>query len=240
VILSNQNGSSVPTVVSYNVYDRLLGLDQIDWTKRLKDRSARGRASEEDAKKKGYTTQHPGTKPSHELADYAGDYEHPAYGVVQVKMENGALRFKYHKMGGAMTHYHYDVFEFPQDEQNPDQKMKVEFHSNLQGDIDFLSLPLEASVKDIVFTRLGDAKMKTRSFLQPLTGTYLRGGSNVTIAMKGDDAITVSMAQGSFDLEPVRGTKFNIKGMNGASLEFRGDDLVFYQNNGTFLATRKK
>src|SRR5262249_23301664 len=38
VILSNQNGSSVPTLVSYNVYDRLLGLDQIDWSKRMKDR----------------------------------------------------------------------------------------------------------------------------------------------------------------------------------------------------------
>ncbi|MBZ5602988.1 MAG: serine hydrolase [Acidobacteriia bacterium] len=241
VILSNQNGSTVPTVVSYNVYDRLLGLDQIDWTKRLKERLDKAKASEEDAKKKGYTAQRPGTHPSHDLAEYAGDYEHPAYGVVQVKFENGGLRFKFHKLGGPMTHFHYDVFEFPRDEQDPEQKMKVQFHSNFQGDIDFLSLPLESTVKDVVFSRVGDAKMKTKTFLEPLTGTFARGPANVVVAMKGDDAISLTLpGQGTFDLEPVRGTKFNIKGLTGFSVEFLGDDLVFYQPNGTFSATRKK
>ena len=241
VILTNQNGSTVPTVVSYNVYDRLLGLDQIDWTKRVKERLDKAKASEEEAKKKGYTAQRPGTHPSHDLADYAGDYEHPAYGVVSVKLENGGLRFKFHKLGGPMTHFHYDVFEFPRDENDRESKMKVEFHSNLQGDIDFLSLPLESTVKDVVFTRVGDAKMKTRTFLQPLTGIFARGPVDVTVAMKGDNAITLTIpGQGTFDLEPVRGTKFNIKGLTGYSVEFLGDDLVFYQPNGTFSATRKK
>jgi len=241
VILTNQNGSSVPTLVSYNVYDRLLGMDQIDWTKRFKDRQEKARASELDAKKKGYTAQHPGTHPSHDLPEYAGEYEHPGYGVVQVKYENNGLRFKFHKLGGPMTHFHYDVFEFPRDEADPEAKMKVEFHSNLQGDIDFLSLPLESTVKDVVFSRLGDPKMKQRTFLMPLTGTYVRGGTNVTVAMKGDDAIALTLpGQGTFDLEPVRGTKFNMKGLTGYSVEFLGDDLVFYQPNGTFSATRKK
>ncbi len=243
VILTNQNGSTVPTVVSYNVYDRLLGLDQVEWTKRFKDQQAKARASEEDAKKKGYTAQKTGTHPSHDLSDYVGEYEHPAYGVAQVTSANGGLRFKFHKLGGPMTHFHYDVFEFPQDETNPEStKMKVEFHSNLQGDIDFLSLPLESTVKDIVFTRLGDARMKERTFLQPLTGTYVRGAANVTIAMKNDNALTMTLpgGQGTFDLEPVRGTRFNVKGLTGYSVEFRGDDLVFYQPNGTFAATRKK
>src|SRR5579885_32480 len=241
VILTNQNGSTVPTVVSYNVYDRLLGLGQIDWTKRIKERQEKARTSEEDAKKKGYTAQHPGTHPSHDLADYAGDYEHPGYGVASVKYENGGLRFKFHKFGGPMTHFHYDVFEAPRDEANPDSKMKIQFHSNLQGDIDFLSIPLESSVKDVVFTRLGDAKMRTKTFLAPLTGTFVRGGTNVIVDMKADDAITLTLpGQGTFDLEPMRGTRFNVKGLNGHTIEFFGDDLVFYQPDGTFSATRKK
>ncbi len=241
VILTNQNGSSAPSVLSYNVYDRLLGLGQIDWTKRIKERQEKARTSEEDAKKKGYTAQHPGTHPSHDLADYAGDYEHPGYGVASVKYENGGLRFKFHKFGGPMTHFHYDVFEAPRDEANPDSKMKIQFHSNLQGDIDFLSIPLESSVKDVVFTRLGDAKMRTKTFLAPLTGTFVRGGTNVTVDMKADDAITLTLpGQGTFDLEPMRGTRFNVKGLNGHTIEFFGDDLVFYQPDGTFSATRKK
>src|SRR6202011_3938799 len=61
IILSNQNGSSLPGVVSYGVYDRLLGLDQIAWTARLKDRQEKSKATEEDAKKKGYTMLRAGT-----------------------------------------------------------------------------------------------------------------------------------------------------------------------------------
>src|SRR5579885_2666904 len=241
VILTNQNGSTVPTVVSYNVYDRLLGLDQVEWTKRFKDQQAKARASEEDAKKKGYTAQKTGTHPSHDLSDYVGEYEHPAYGVAQVTSANGGLRFKFHQLGGPMTHFHYDVFEAPRDEANPDSKMKIQFHSNLQGDIDFLSIPLESSVKDVVFTRLGDAKMRTKTFLAPLTGTFVRGGTNVIVDMKADDAITLTLpGQGTFDLEPMRGTRFNVKGLNGHTIEFFGDDLVFYQPDGTFSATRKK
>jgi CubicO group peptidase (beta-lactamase class C family) len=241
VILTNQNGSSLPSTVSYNVYDRLLGLDQVDWTKRVKDQQSRARTSEEDAKKKGYTAQKPGTHPSHDLADYAGEYEHPGYGVIQVTYANSGLRFKFHKLGGPMTHFHYDVFEFPRDEADPENKMKAEFHSNLQGDIDFVSLPLESTVKDIVFTRRGDARMHEKTFLQPLTGTFARGPANVVVALKNDNALTITMpGQGTLDLEPLRGTKFNIKGLTGYEVEFIGDDLVFYQPNGTFSATRKK
>jgi len=38
----------------------------------------------------------------------------------------------------------------------------------------------------------------------------------------------------------VRGTKFNIKELNGYSVEFKADELVFYQPGGTFSATRRK
>ena len=43
-----------------------------------------------------------------------------------------------------------------------------------------------------------------------------------------------------YNLVPVRGTKFNIKELNGYSVEFKGDELVFYQPSGTFAATRRK
>jgi hypothetical protein len=34
---------------------------------------------------------HKNTRPAHELAAYAGEYEHPAYGVMSVKAQDGAL-----------------------------------------------------------------------------------------------------------------------------------------------------
>jgi CubicO group peptidase (beta-lactamase class C family) len=241
VILSNQNGSQVPTVVSYDVYDRLLGLDQIDWTKRFKTQQERGRAGVEEAKKKGYTTQVQGTHPSHQLSDYAGEYESPAYGVASVALENGALKFSYHGGGGPLNHYHYDVFEVAERDLESLSKEKVTFHTNLRGDVDSLSVPFDANVKEIVFSRLADRRMKETTFLQPLTGAYQRGAGIVTVAMKGDHAITLALAgQPAVELEPVRGTRFSIKGQNGSSVEFKGDDLVFYQANSVSVATRKK
>ena len=241
VILTNQNGSVVPTVVSYNVYDRLLGLDQIDWTKRLKEQQEKAKASTEDAKKKGYTPKREGTHASHELAEYAGEYENPGYGVVKIGMENGGLNFTFNRLGGALNHFHYDVFEVAEGEQNPFSKMKVQFHTSLQGDLDSLAMPLESTVKEIVFTRLGDRSMTEKTFLEPFVGAYQRGPATVTVAFKGDHELTVTLpGQGTMDLTPVRGTRFNIKGLTGYSVEFKGDDLVFYQPNGTFAATRKK
>ncbi|HEV8145731.1 MAG TPA: serine hydrolase, partial [Bryobacteraceae bacterium] len=193
VILTNQNGSSLPTVVSYSVYDRLLGLDQVEWTARIKDQQEKAKASAEDAKKKGYTPQRQGTNPSHDLAEYAGEYEHPSYGMAKVSVENGKLSFAYHRLGGPMSHFHYDVFEVAETPQDPFSKMKVSFHSGLNGDIDSLALPLESNVKEVVFTRLGDAGMKERTFLEPLTGSYQRGATPITVAMKGDHAITVTL-----------------------------------------------
>jgi hypothetical protein len=120
-------------------------------------------------------------------------------------------------------------------------KEKVSFHTNLRGDVDSLSVPFDANVKDIVFSRLADRKMRETTFLQPLTGEYQRGRGIVTVAMKGDRSITLAMpGQPALDLEPVRGTRFNIIGQNGSSVEFKGDDLVFYQANNVSVATRKK
>jgi hypothetical protein len=240
VILSNQNGSQVPTVVSYDVYDRLLGLDEIDWTKRFKAQQERARAGTEEAKKKGYTIQVQGTHPTHELALYAGEYESPAYGIANVDFQNGALNFSYHGGGGPLNHFHYDVFEVAERELESLSKVKVSFHTNLLGDVDSFSIPFEPSVKEVVFTRLPDRSMKEKMFLQPLTGSYQRGAGTLMVAMKGDHTITLTMpGQSPLDLEPVRGTRFNIKGQNGSTVEFKGDDLVFYQGNNVSVATRK-
>jgi CubicO group peptidase (beta-lactamase class C family) len=241
VILTNQNASPLPAVVAYNVWDRLLGMDQIDWTARVKQQRAMTKDSEQQAKQKGYTTQRPGTHPSHDLSEYSGDYEHPGYGVVRIERAGDGLKLEYHGLGGMLKHFHYDVFEVPKDELNPFSDEKVQFHTDLAGDIDSLGIPFESTLKDITFTRLGDRNMTQKTFLAPLTGDYQRGPLLAVVALKGDTALTLTMpGQPVYNLIPVRGTKFNIKELNGYSVQFLGDDLVFYQPNGTFSATRRK
>src|ERR1700722_11810244 len=241
VILTNQNSSPLPAVVAYNVWDRLLGMDQIDWTARVKQQRALTKKSEQDAKQKGHTTQRTGTHPSHELAEYAGEYEHPGYGIVKIEYEGGSLKIDYHGLGGVLSHFHYDVFEVPKDDLNPFSQEKVQFRSNLAGELESLAIPFESTLKDITFIKLGDRSMTQKTFLQPLTGDYQRGPLLAAISLKGDSALTLTLpGQPVYNLVPVHGTKFNIKELNGYSVEFKGDDLVFYQPNGTFSATRKK
>ena len=241
VILTNQNNSPLPEIAAYRVWDTLLGLDPIDWTARIKQQIALTKASEEAAKQKGYTTQRTGTHPSHDRAEYAGEYEHPGYGIVKIAVAGGALKMDYHGMGGTLEHFHYDVFTVPKDETNPFSEEKFEFRTNLAGDIDSLAIPFEATLKSIEFTRLSDRGMTEKAFLQPLTGQYLRGPVTATIALRGEHELTLSLpGQPVYNLVPVRGTRFNIKELNGYSVEFKGDELVFYQPSGTFSAQRKK
>ncbi len=241
VILTNQNSSPLPAMVAYNVWDRLLGMDQIDWTARVKQQRALTKKSEQDAKQKGYTTQRTGTHPSHELAEYAGEYEHPGYGIVKIEYVSGSLKIDYHGLGGVLSHFHYDVFEVPKDDLNPFSQEKVQFRSNLAGEIESLGIPFESTLKDITFIKLGDRSMTQKTFLQPLIGDYQRGPLLAAISLKGDSALTLTLpGQPVYNLVPVHGTKFNIKELNGYSVEFKGDDLVFYQPSGTFSATRKK
>ena len=240
VILTNQDSSALPAIVAYNVWDRLLGLDPVDWTTRVKTQRAMSKASETAAKQKGYTLQVSGTHPSHYLADYAGEYEHPGYGIVKIEKTGTDLKIDYHGLGGVLRHFHYDVFEVPKDELNPFSEEKVQFHTNLAGEIDSLGIPFEPTLKDITFVRLGERGMMQKTFLQPLTGDYQRGPMLAVIALKGDSALTLTLpGQPVYNLVPVRGMKFNIKELNGYSVEFKGDELVFYQPSGTFSATRK-
>jgi hypothetical protein len=45
--------------------------------------------------------------------------------------------------------------------------------------------------------------------------------------------------QPQYELVAVRGTLFNVKQLPGFSVEFKGDQIIFYQPNGTFAGKRK-
>jgi CubicO group peptidase (beta-lactamase class C family) len=54
-----------------------------------------------------------GTRPSHVLTDYAGTYEHPAFGSLIVTLDGGALRMRLGTsptIAGPLQHWHYDTF----------------------------------------------------------------------------------------------------------------------------------
>ena len=133
VILSNLNDNPVPGIVYLNIVDRLLGLDQVDWNKRIKDGIAKGKAEDEKARKEEDKDRKLDTQPSHPLADYVGDYENPGYGTVSVVKDGDGLKLKTPLLEGPLSHYHYDVFELKAMLLGSEQKSKVAFATDSQG-----------------------------------------------------------------------------------------------------------
>lgn len=248
VVLTNLDGTGLPGVIAYNVFDRLLGLDQVPWSQRYLQQEIKGRESEQEAKNKGYVRHKTDTHPSHDLKDYLGDYGHPGYGVVSVLADGSGFKLKINKITRSVTHLHYDVFQVPDTPFDDFAKMKVSFFSDANGDISRLSLPLETSVKDIVFTRLPDKQLTDRSFVEPFTGQYEVPGSPtpLTISLRGDHTLVLSSpGQPDVELLPKRGTAFDVKDQSGVTIEFERDASgkiteAALNDNGTAMVLKKR
>jgi CubicO group peptidase (beta-lactamase class C family) len=242
VILSNLDGNLMADSLMFEVYDRLLGLDPIDWNGRyrlkmaqLKEAARQGEQKEEAAQRK------PGTKPSHALADYAGEFDHPAYGTLTVAQGKDGLTASLHGLSSPLEHFHYDIFKGTQEQM---KGLKLEFLTNLRGDIDRISVVLEDGVDPIVFKRVPPAAMRDPKFLQAFAGTYELLGQVITVELKGN-ALTVTVpGQPTYTLVPYLGTEFDLKDLKDYSVRFTMDkdkvtEAVFIQPNGVFAAKRK-
>ena len=153
-------------VISYNVYERLLGMDLTPWSERRLEMRLKDKEAAKQARSKAGADQVKNTNPSHALADYAGAYENPAYGILQISLKDNQLLFGFHQLHFPMTHFHYDRFDTPDDERNG--KWSVNFRTNPQGDIDQAVMSLDEA--EAVFTRkpeTADPKL-----LAQLAGTY--------------------------------------------------------------------
>ena len=153
VLLQNRVARPLPQILSLRIYDRLLGLPPIDRVNAFKAAERKQIAEDEKTRQSSDARRKPGTRPSHTLPEYAGRFVHPAYGEMEVKVESGGLVLRRHLESFLLTHYHYDVFETPESDQNPMSGLKVRFLSGVDGGIDEMAVKLEPAVKEIVFSR---------------------------------------------------------------------------------------
>lgn len=225
VVLSNMDGTPLPSIVAWNVFDRMLGMDQVPWSKRFLQAETKGKESEEEAKNKGYVGRVTGTHPSHNLADYPGDYENPGYGIISISPDGDGFKMKFNKVSETLKHYHYDSFQVPDNPFDPFQKMIITFDIDNNGDISILSVPV-GGLKPQVFTRLPDRQLTERSFIEPFAGQYDVPGSPVplTIELRGDHTLVLTFpGSPALELIPKRGTSFGVKSAPNATIEFKRD-----------------
>jgi hypothetical protein len=244
IVLSNLGGTNAIWPATFNLYDRLLGLDQLNWRGRWLEVTEKAKEAMKKGTEKAESKKVKGTKPSHDLAAYVGDYEHPAYRTYKITLEDGQLKGLFNNMPQRLEHYHYDIFEAKTEGDLDRGGIPIYFHTDYQGNIGSLSVPLEPNVKDIVFERVADKSMRTRAFLEPLTGKYELDGQVASVAMKGEDTLTIALPNmPEMDLEPYQGSEFKLKEMDMVRVEFKQEDgkvtgLEVSQPGGVFTAKK--
>lgn len=149
MILQNRVARAVPQLLSWTVWDRLLGLQPGGWHARFAEDEKAARAKTEAARQAAEAQRRRDTRLSHPAAEYAGLYRHPAYGEVTVTETAGELALRFGSRVRPLAHFHYDVFTF-EDQPLP---QRIRFLTNVAGEIDQLAVRLEPAVDEIMFAK---------------------------------------------------------------------------------------
>jgi CubicO group peptidase (beta-lactamase class C family) len=245
-VLTNRSPSDVPATLTWYVIDRLRGRAPIDWRERGRKRRQQALAQMRLDKGAREQARHKNTRPAHDLAAYVGDYEHPAYGLMSIKEQGGALNWWWRGMSAAMAHRHYETFELPEvpDRLLPD-RLAVTFLTDREGNIVSLSAPLEPLVRDIVFARLAAGDCTEATFRAQCVGIFRGGPTTHRVTLDAEGRLLLKPDnQPAYRLAPQHGRRFRIVELEGFVVEFRGegetvDEVIFHQPNGTFSAKRE-
>ncbi|NVK48137.1 MAG: serine hydrolase [Cyclobacteriaceae bacterium] len=249
MVLTNQNGSSLPGVVRNMVADRMLNLEPSDWLGEAVKRLEEAKEAQAKAKSQTDSTKITNTRPSHNLIEYIGSYNHHGYGTMEVELKNDTLFVQTGLLGGFLEHKHYDVFDMIliyQGKPNRENPFKFQFVSNLTGDISGLQAAFEPALDPIEFKRTPKEVAISVEELKKYEGAYLlMGVQEVKIYVKEDKLFVFVPGQTEYEQIPVGNHEFSFKALDGFKLKFEEKDgeiiaVSFIQPNGTFRGERKK
>jgi CubicO group peptidase (beta-lactamase class C family) len=252
IVLTNQNGSSVTSIVRNTLADRLLKLPFFDWNKDILESNRKAKEAAKTAEKTASSNQQKNTKPSHTLKAYEGIFTHPGYGSMEVIEQNDSLFVHIYDNDPAwLKHFHYDVFQpYNVDKSGkPDttanSPLRFQFFMNESGDIHSLSLKLEPTIDPLSFKKTPRTVKTSADELQKFAGEYELGAAVVKISVKNNTLFALVPGQPEYELSAVGGNRFAIKVLNGYFVAFdvngaEVSQLTFQQPNGNFVAKRKK
>jgi CubicO group peptidase (beta-lactamase class C family) len=230
VFVIGNHAAPLYNVVSYNVYERLLGMSLTPWSERQNTIRLKNKAASTQSRKKAGGGRVAGTHPSHAIDDYVGEFENSAYGVLNITKGDTSLMFDFHKNKMPLSHFHYDRFDTPDDEE--EGKYSVNFLTNPQGEIDRAEMSLDEAA--IAFTRRVPAALSNPATLRQYLGTYITpSGGKFDVVLRPDGTLAIQYANGTFqNLIPWQSRRFRIK-------EFADVVFEFVTENGRVTALKQ-
>jgi len=242
VVLTNMNGTFLTTVLALSLYDRLLGLEAVDWNERYEGIRDRLEAAQEQQGAGSEPVA--GTSPSHALEDYVAAYSHPGYGRLDVTGGPQGLAVRYHVLTMPLEHVHYDVFEGKAEPPLDDLRLRFQFQSNLEGDVDRISVPLQGGVDPILFRRQPPDSLSEATYLRAFESDYDLMGNVASVSLREDALVLTVPGQPVYTLVPTRMNEFSVEGQEGVSVRFvreggRVTEMLLVQPGGTLRAERR-
>jgi CubicO group peptidase (beta-lactamase class C family) len=131
-VLANLTGTQMPEATCYNVMDLLLGLEKKDWNAYISGQAKIFEAAQAKALIERNARRRKDTKPSRELAAYAGTYEDPGYGKADVMVVDGKLALLWSSFKTGLEHFHFDTFTATDNELKNEQ---LTFSLNADGEV---------------------------------------------------------------------------------------------------------
>ncbi|HET6253005.1 MAG TPA: serine hydrolase [Puia sp.] len=254
IVLSNQNGSAVPSIVRNLISDRLLHLSYKDWDSYLKGVTDKAKADAKKALTSRQSNRIANAPLTHSLNDYTGIYSNPGYGSFEITAKDDSLFASFPLHTWWLKHYHYDVFQpFDKDPKegidttDDGDNLRLQFDMDAAGSITNVAVNLEAALsKPIIFTRTPKTASITTAQLQQYVGDYAFSEAVAArIYVKGEKLFLLVTGQPEYELAYIGGNSFSIKSLTGFTVRFDTDDkgkivsLTSIQPNGKFTAKRK-
>jgi CubicO group peptidase (beta-lactamase class C family) len=218
VLVIGDHAAPLYNVVTYHALERLLGLPPTPWSQRQLEIRLKAKAAGKEARAKAGAERVAETKPAHPLEAYVGEYEHPAYGVLGIEPAGGGLSFSFHKIRLPLSHFHYERFDTPDDEQ--DGKWSVNFVTSPQGEVDRAVMSLDQA--EATFARRAPAELAARETLARYAGTYeTPTGARFQVVLKEDGTLGVAFPGAPFQkLQPWKPHSFRVPEFADVVVEF--------------------
>ena len=247
VVLVNQDGSGLPTLVRNTISDEILGLEKTDWKTYYNEIISSLKKQEEEETQEQEDGIIPNTNPTHSLTEYTGDYTHQGYGTFKIEVKNDSLWSHFPREKAYLKHTHYDIFKLYLIDDNTldldDLGFNFNFQTNEIGDIESVKIKFEPTLEPIVFKRTPVEIAVSTDVLNKFVGSYLLSGMELKVSIKKEKLNLLVPGQPEYILIPIKENEFSITGLSGYKAVFQEKDgklnLVLHQPNGIFTAVKK-
>ncbi|MFT6150217.1 MAG: CubicO group peptidase (beta-lactamase class C family) [Saprospiraceae bacterium] len=244
VVMTNMNGTALNSAIRNDVIDRLLGGETKDWNGILLEKRREILEASKVETETEDIIQRKGTRPSFDLKEYTGKYEHKGYGIIEIQEKDGNLVGLMNSEEVDFEHYHFDIFKLGA----AVGELKIQFHMNTNADITELSAPLEPSLgKPIIFNKLPMEMDVSEANLKIYEGkyTFAAAKQSATVETKNGVLMITIPGQPTYSLVPYKEHHFNLEILEGYSVKFTIEEeksvkATFIQPNGNFTFEREE